>query len=62
MSGDEHLAAEREERQRQLEQDLDRILGDTMRRGWRLNTTWWIGVVGGSFLLILLILVAVSGG
>lgn len=62
MSGDERLAAEREERQRQLQRDLDRILGDTMRAGWRLNSTWWIAVVGGSFVLILAILLAVAGG
>ncbi|HET9878814.1 MAG TPA: hypothetical protein VFQ81_05880 [Candidatus Limnocylindria bacterium] len=56
------LAAERKERQRELEQAMDELLARDLREGWRLNTMWWVGVMAGAFCLVLLLLIIVTGG
>lgn len=56
------LAAERQERKRELEQAMDELLAKDLRDGWRLNTLWWVGVMIGAFALVLLLLVIVTGG
>ena len=56
------LAAERKERQRELEQAMDELLARDLRDGWRLNTVWWVGVMVGAFGPVLLLLIIVTGG
>jgi hypothetical protein len=58
--------SEREKRMEQyrkeIQQDVDEAIEETMRTAALPNTIAWIGVVAGSFAINLLLLVAVSGG
>lgn len=58
--------SEREKRmeryRKQIEQDVNEAIEDTMRSAALPNTIAWIGVVAGSFAICLLLLVAVTGG
>lgn len=52
------LEADRKE----IEGALDETLSQTIREAWVPNTIAWVAVVGGGFLLNLLLLLLVSGG
>ena len=54
--------ARMEEFRRQIQQDVDEAIEETMRTAALPNTVAWIGVVAGSFAICLLLLVAVTGG
>jgi hypothetical protein len=51
-----------EEEERELQRDLDELLADTIRREWARNVAIWLGVVIGSFAVIILVLIMVTGG
>jgi hypothetical protein len=51
-----------EEEERALQRDLDELLADTIRREWARNAAIWLGVVIGSFAVIILVLIVVTGG
>jgi hypothetical protein len=53
----ETLRRQREE----MQEALDGAIEDTIRSEWLKNTVAWIAVVAGSFLINLLLLVAVTG-
>jgi hypothetical protein len=55
-------AKQLEKEEQELQQDLDELLADTMRQEWAKNAAIWLGVVLGSFVVILLVLMAISGG
>jgi hypothetical protein len=55
-------AKQLEKEEQELQNDLDELLADTMKREWAKNAAIWLGVVLGSFAIILLLLVAISGG
>ena len=55
-------AKELEKVQKEQERDLEELLADTMRQEWPRNAAIWIGVVLGSLVVILLLLVLVTGG
>ncbi|HEX2765940.1 MAG TPA: hypothetical protein VHR55_04790 [Candidatus Limnocylindria bacterium] len=52
------LEADRKE----IEGALEETLSQTIREAWLPNTVVWVGVVGGGFLLNLLVLLLVSVG
>jgi hypothetical protein len=51
---------EREERE--LQEELERLIADTMRAEWAKNTVIWLGVVLGSMAIVLAVLLVVTGG
>jgi hypothetical protein len=56
----DQLAKELEKAQREREADLQATIEDTIRRSGPGNTLYWVGVVLGSFLLNLLLLVLLA--
>jgi hypothetical protein len=56
----DQLAKELEKRQREREVDLQATIEDTIRRSGPTNSLYWVGVVVGSFLLNLLLLVLLA--
>ena len=53
--------AERVKREdRELREDLERLIADTMRDEWAKNTAIWLGVVLGSMAIVLGILQLVT--
>ncbi len=58
MSG--NLAKEQKKRQQEREADLQKTIEDTIRQSGPTNTLYWAGVVLGSFLLNLLLLVLLA--
>ncbi|HEU5325479.1 MAG TPA: hypothetical protein VFV59_06310 [Candidatus Limnocylindria bacterium] len=54
--------AELERQRKELEQALDEQIIDTMRSAALPNALAWVIVVGLSFVINLLVLVAISGG
>ena len=55
-------AKELEREEREQEAELETLLADAMREAWPRNAAIWIGVVAGSLVVILVVLVVVSGG
>ena len=51
-----------EEEEQALQRDLDELLADTIRREWARNAAIWLGVVIGSFAVIIIVLLLVTGG
>lgn len=54
--------AELERQQKELEQAVDEQIIDTMRSAALPNALAWVVVVGLSFVINLLVLIAISGG
>jgi hypothetical protein len=53
--------AERVEREdRELREDLEQLIADTMRAEWAKNTVIWLGVVLGSMAIVLGVLQLVT--
>lgn len=59
MPGD---AKELEKEERDLQSELDELLEDTIRQAAPRNAAIWLGVVLGSFALVLVLLWIVTGG
>jgi hypothetical protein len=59
MAGD---AKQLEEEERELQGDLDELIEDTIRREAPKNAAIWLGVVLGSFVVVLAMLWLVTGG
>jgi hypothetical protein len=55
-------AKELEKEEKDLQKDLDELLADTLKQEWPLNAAIWLGVVLGSLLVILLLMMAITGG
>ena len=51
-----------EERKREIEDAVNRMIEDTIRESGPINTLAWLAVVGGGFVLNLLLLLLISGG
>ena len=63
MTKDSKASAKRtEERQREIEHQLNELIEDTIRQAWLPNTLAWIVAVLGAFLLNLGLLVLLTGG
>ena len=56
------IKQEMEENRRELEQAVNETIEETIRSAGPINSLAWTGVVVGSFLLNLLLLVLVAGG
>jgi hypothetical protein len=55
-------AKDLEKEERDLQHDLDELLADTIRQEWPRNAAIWLGVVTGSFAVIIGVLVLLTGG
>jgi hypothetical protein len=55
-------AKELEKEEQDLQHDLDELLADTIRQEWPRNAAIWLGVVVGSFAVIIVVLLLVTGG
>jgi hypothetical protein len=55
-------ADEMERIRREQEAELTKLIAADIREAWVQNTLIWIGVVGGSLLVVLGLLVFVTGG
>jgi hypothetical protein len=55
-------AKELEKEERELQRELDELLAVTIRKEWPRNAAIWVGVVVGSFAVILGVLVLLTGG
>lgn len=58
MSG--QLVKDQQKRQQERESDLQEMIEHTIRESGPVNTLYWFGVVLGSFLLNLLLLVVLA--
>jgi hypothetical protein len=56
------IKAEMEKNRRELEQAVNETIEETIRSAGPINSLAWVGVVAGSFLINLLLLVVVAGG
>ena len=56
------IKAEMDRNRRELERALTETIEETIRSAGPINSLAWVGVVVGSFLLNLLLLVVVAGG
>jgi len=56
------IKAEMDKNRRELEQAVNETIEETIRTAGPINSLAWVGVVIGSFILNLLLLVAVAGG
>jgi hypothetical protein len=55
-------AKDLEREEQGLQRDLDELLADSIRKEWPRNAAIWLGVVIGSFAVIIVVLVVVTGG
>ena len=51
-----------EERKKEIEGEVNQMIEDTIKESWAPNTLAFLGVVVGSFVLNLLVLLLISGG
>ena len=56
------IKAEMDKSRRELEQAVNETIEETIRSAGPINSLAWAGVVVGSFLLNLLLLIVVAGG
>ena len=56
------LSKRAEKRRQEMQKDVDQMIEDTIRQSWAANTIAWVAVVGGAFVLNLLVLLLLSGG
>jgi hypothetical protein len=55
-------ATELEKVRREQQVQLDELIAEELGRAWLRNALIWIGVVGGSGIVVIGVLVAVTGG
>ena len=55
-------ATRAEQRKQEVEDAVNRMIEDTIRQAGPINTLAWLAVVGGGFVLNLLLLLFISGG
>jgi hypothetical protein len=56
------FAAQNKKAKEEIQDDLEEMIVDAMRKAALPNALAFIGVVGGSFVIVLLVLIMITGG